>query len=80
MNRAGALFATVALLVQGAAASEARQEHPFLGAGSCEDSCDHQASDCVDGCEARFKEAKPRVECKLDCAIARQKCEAACPH
>ena len=31
------------------------------------------------GAGARPGEDKPRVECKMQCATDRQKCEAACP-
>ena len=45
---------------------------------ACNESCDRKASECLDGCETKFKEDKPRVECKLNCTVERQKCEAAC--
>ena len=46
---------------------------------ACSESCDRKASDCLDGCEAKHREDKPRVECKMQCAADRQKCESACP-
>jgi hypothetical protein len=46
---------------------------------SCSESCDRKASDCIDVCETKYKDDKPRVECKLQCATDRQKCESACP-
>jgi hypothetical protein len=46
---------------------------------SCSESCDRKASDCLDACDAKHKDDKPRVECKMQCATERQKCEAACP-
>jgi hypothetical protein len=46
---------------------------------SCHESCDRKASDCLDACDATHKDDKPRIECKLQCATERQKCESACP-
>src|SRR5262249_25151810 len=46
---------------------------------SCSESCDRKAADCVDACDAKHKDDKPRVECKIQCATDRQKCESACP-
>jgi hypothetical protein len=46
---------------------------------SCNESCDRKASDCLDACDAKHKDDKPRVECKMQCASERQKCESACP-
>ena len=51
------------------------------GAGeprSCSENCDRRAAECLDACETKFKEDKPRVECKMQCATDRQKCEGAC--
>src|SRR5260370_22922224 len=50
------------------------------GAGdqrACSESCDRKASDCLDACETKFKDDKPRVECKMQCSVDRQKCETA---
>jgi hypothetical protein len=47
-------------------------------AGSCSAECDRKAADCVDFCEAQHKDAKTRVECKLSCITAREKCEKDC--
>jgi hypothetical protein len=47
-------------------------------AGSCSAECDRKAAECVDACEAQHKGAKARVECKLGCITAREKCEKGC--
>jgi hypothetical protein len=46
---------------------------------SCSENCDRKASDCLDACDSKHKEDKPRVECKMQCATERQKCESSCP-
>jgi hypothetical protein len=77
---AGVATALLAIcpFIEAASAARARPKPRAPDAGVCTESCDRKASDCVDGCEVTFKEAKPRVECKLDCANERQKCEADC--
>ncbi len=52
---------------------------PAPRAGSCSEACDRKAAECLEECDGRFKEDKPRVECKMQCATDRQKCDAACP-
>ena len=51
---------------------------PAPHAGSCNESCDHKASDCIDACEAQQKDDKARVTCKLACIGEREKCSKVC--
>ena len=51
---------------------------PAPHAGSCNESCDHKASDCIDACEAQQKDDKARVTCKLACIGEREKCSKGC--
>jgi hypothetical protein len=64
-----ALFVTLAVVAMSSAAP---------AAGSCSAECDRKAAECVDACEAQHKDAKARVECKLGCITAREKCEKGC--
>lgn len=47
-------------------------------ASPCGESCDQKASNCIDRCEESLKDDKARVQCKLTCVAAREKCESAC--
>jgi len=70
-------FASVALLGTRLVTAHGGSATPPRG-GSCSEACDRKAADCLEGCDGRFKEDKPRVECKIQCATDRQKCDAAC--
>lgn len=67
--------AFAALFVAGAIAATSGSAP---AAGACSAECDRKAAECVDACEAQHKDAKPRVECKLACVTAREKCEKGC--
>ena len=46
---------------------------PVIDRNRCE-----AKSDCVDVCEEKFKDDKPRVQCKMACIGDREKCEKEC--
>jgi hypothetical protein len=70
-----AMVALVAAAYQAEARSDGRAEQPL---SVCSEACDHHASDCIDRCEDQFKDDKPRVQCKLACIAAREKCATDC--
>jgi hypothetical protein len=73
------LWVAAGLLVMAVAGSGSARPPPSSPAsGACSESCDRKASECLDACSAKFKDDKPRVECKVQCAADRQKCDAAC--
>jgi hypothetical protein len=71
-------WALIALFAIAAASYQVEARSDSAPRSACSASCDHHASDCIDSCEDRFKDDKPRVQCKLACIGEREKCSTAC--